>query len=100
MGWLSQVLTLARSALTLFPDFVPYAHEMLHDGPNDVRPTGHLQIKGGPHGRVWYALWRDADGRHQKRLGDRRTCAIPGVARPAVPWSGGRPTGRSRMPST
>jgi len=53
----------------LFPDFVPYAHEMLHDGPNDVRPTGHLQIKGGPNGRVWYALWRDADGRHQKRLG-------------------------------
>src|SRR4051794_6493092 len=42
---------------------------MLHDGPNDVRPTGHLQIKGGPNGRVWYALWRDADGRHQKRLG-------------------------------
>ena len=60
---------------------------MRHDGPDDVRPTGHLQIKGGPHGRVWYALWRDADGRHQKRLGPahvrdsgRRT------ARGAVVW--------------
>ena len=68
---------------------------MRHDGPDDVRPTGHLQIKGGPHGRVWYALWRDADGRHQKRLGrahvrdsGRRT------ARGAVVWwaaNGSRP---------
>src|SRR4051794_34211971 len=54
---------------------------------DDVRPTGHLQIKGGPQGRVWYALWRDADGRHRKRLGPahvrdsgRRT------ARGAVVW--------------
>jgi hypothetical protein len=40
------------------------------DAPSDdVRPTGHLQIEGGPQGRVWYALWRDADGRHRKRLG-------------------------------
>jgi integrase len=72
----------------LFQDFVPYAHEMRQDPSSDpVRPTGHLQIKGGPHGRVWYALWRDADGRHQKRLGPahvrdsgRRT------ARGAVIW--------------
>jgi integrase len=72
----------------LFQDFVPYAHEMRQNASSDaVRPTGHLQIKGGPQARVWYALWRDADGRHQKRLGPahvrdsgRRT------ARGAVVW--------------
>jgi integrase len=34
-----------------------------------VRPTGHLQIKGGPGRRRYFALWRDADGRHQRLLG-------------------------------
>lgn len=34
-----------------------------------VRPTGHLQVKGQRGGRTYYALWRDADGRHQRRLG-------------------------------
>ena len=54
----------------LFPDFVPYAQRMPANHPaENVRPTGHLQIKGPPERRVWYALWRDADGRHQKRLG-------------------------------
>jgi integrase len=54
----------------VFPDCVPYAHKMRPNASSDdVRPTGHLQIKGGPQGRVWYALWRDADGRHRKRLG-------------------------------
>src|SRR3954466_8190816 len=54
----------------VFPDCVPYAHEMRPNASSDdVRPTGHLQIKGGPQGRVWYALWRDAGGRHRKRLG-------------------------------
>jgi integrase len=37
--------------------------------PPETRPTGHLQVKEGAQGRVWYALWRDADGRHRKRLG-------------------------------
>jgi hypothetical protein len=36
---------------------------------NDARPSGHLQVKGPKGRRAWYALWRDADGRHQKRLG-------------------------------
>ncbi|MEX2196528.1 MAG: site-specific integrase [Thermoleophilaceae bacterium] len=31
--------------------------------------TGHLQIKGPKHARRWYALWRDAAGRHQRVLG-------------------------------
>ena len=70
--------------------FVPYAHQMRLLGSDDVRPTRHLQVRGGPHGRVWYALWRDADGRHQRRLGPahvrdsgRRT------ARGAVVWWAG-----------
>jgi hypothetical protein len=41
---------------------------MRSNGAHDVRPTGHLQVKGGGRGRTWYALWRDANGRHQKRL--------------------------------
>src|SRR4051812_18132062 len=38
-----------------------------HD--NEARPSGHLQVKGPKGRRAWYALWRDAHGRHQKRLG-------------------------------
>ncbi len=34
-----------------------------------VRPSGHLQVKGAPGKRRYYALWRDADGRHQRLLG-------------------------------
>jgi hypothetical protein len=35
----------------------------------ETRPSGHLQVKGDRGRRTWYALWRDANGRHQKRLG-------------------------------
>jgi len=34
-----------------------------------VRPSGHLQVKGEAGKRGYYALWRDADGRHQRLLG-------------------------------
>jgi integrase len=34
-----------------------------------VRATGHVQVKGGAGNRRYYALWRDADGRHQRLLG-------------------------------
>jgi hypothetical protein len=34
--------------------------------PPETRPTGYLQVKERAQGRVWYALWRDADGRHRK----------------------------------
>ena len=34
-----------------------------------VRPSGHLQVVDPGGGRRWHALWRDADGRHQKVLG-------------------------------
>jgi integrase len=34
-----------------------------------VRPSGHLQVVDPGTGRRWHALWRDAEGRHQKVLG-------------------------------
>jgi hypothetical protein len=34
-----------------------------------VRPSGHLQVVDRGGGRRWHAMWRDADGRHQKILG-------------------------------
>jgi integrase len=33
-----------------------------------MRPTGHLQVRGGPGNRRYFALWRDAEGRHQKLI--------------------------------
>ena len=35
----------------------------------ESRASGHLQVKGEQRHRAWFALWRDADGRRQKRLG-------------------------------
>jgi hypothetical protein len=35
-----------------------------------MRRTGHLQVKGSAGRRRWHALWRDAEGRHQ-RAGSR-----------------------------
>ena len=55
-----------------------------------MRPTGHLQIKGEAGRRRWYALWRDAEGRHQRVLGPAH--AKPGTrrtARGAVVWRSG-----------
>jgi hypothetical protein len=34
-----------------------------------VRPSGHLQVVDPGTGRRWHALWRDAEGRHQRILG-------------------------------
>ena len=34
-----------------------------------ARPTGHIQVKGARGTRAFYALWRDADGHHQRKLG-------------------------------
>src|SRR5665213_4203578 len=34
-----------------------------------ARPTGHVQVKGERGARAFFALWRDADGRHQRKLG-------------------------------
>ena len=42
---------------------------MVTEVAQETRPSGHLQVKGDRGRRTWYALWRDANGRHQKRLG-------------------------------
>jgi len=42
---------------------------MCPEHADETRPSGHLQVKGPKGRRAWFALWRDADGRHQKRLG-------------------------------
>ncbi len=31
--------------------------------------SGHVQVREGARGRVWVALWRDAEGRHKRTLG-------------------------------
>jgi hypothetical protein len=35
----------------------------------EIRPTGHLQVKGARSGRRWHVLWHDGDGRHHRVLG-------------------------------
>jgi len=45
---------------------VPYVPMNVSRG---VRPSGHLQVKGRRGARRYYALWRDAEGRHQRLLG-------------------------------
>ena len=42
-----------------------------------VRATGHVQIKGDAGNRRYFALWRDADGRHQRLLGPARGAPAP-----------------------
>jgi hypothetical protein len=60
---------LSRSALTFVPNFSPTRTRCVNDGSNDVRPTGHLQIKGGLHGRVWLrAVRRSAGGRELSQM--------------------------------
>lgn len=69
----------------------------------EVRPTGHTQVKERNGGCYRHALWRDAAGRHQKVLGfahvrdsGRRT------PRGAVVWKAGpgpKPSGRHLTPA-
>lgn len=35
----------------------------------EIRPTGHLQVKGARSGRRWHVLWHDGDGRHHRVIG-------------------------------
>jgi integrase len=52
-----------------------------------MRPTGHLQVKGPPGRRRWHALWRDAEGRHQRVLGPAHVKPGPrSTPRGAVAW--------------
>jgi hypothetical protein len=35
-----------------------------------IRPvSGHVFVREGARGAVWYAKWRDQHGQHQRRLG-------------------------------
>jgi hypothetical protein len=57
---------------------------------SEARPSGHLQVKGPKGRRAWYALWRDAEGRHQRALG--RACVKPctrHTERGAIMWRAG-----------
>jgi integrase len=55
-----------------------------------MRVTGHLQVKGSPGRRRWYALWRDAEGRHQRVLGYAHVKPSGRLtARGAVIWRAG-----------
>ena len=59
-----------------------------------VRPSGHLQVKGEAGKRRYYALWRDADGRHQRLLGPAH---VKGSRR-RTPRKGCRERGRPDRP--
>lgn len=55
-----------------------------------TRPSGHLQVKGRRGRRSYYALWRDAQGRHQLRLGPAHVRDSGRVtARGATIWRAG-----------
>lgn len=55
-----------------------------------MRVTGHLQVKGSPGRRRWYALWRDSEGRHQRVLGYAHVKPSGRLtARGAVIWRAG-----------
>lgn len=66
------------------------------------KPAGHLQVKKDRAGRAYWAFWRDAEGKHGRRLGPahvkdsgRRT------ARGAVVWragDGSKPTPQHLTP--
>src|ERR1700744_6016522 len=34
-----------------------------------VSVSGHVRLRDGKRGGVWYVKWRDASGQHEKRLG-------------------------------
>jgi integrase len=65
------------------------------DVSRTVRATGHLQVKGARGARHYYALWRDAEGRHQRLLGPAHVKdSGRKTARGAVVWrvaDGSRP---------
>jgi len=37
--------------------------------PSPIPISGHVRLRAGKRGGVWYAKWRDASGQHEKRLG-------------------------------
>jgi hypothetical protein len=67
---------------------------MVESAVRETRPSRHLQVRGSRGQRAWYALWRDADGRH-KNASRPPTSGSPAGARRAVRSSGAPPTGPS-----
>src|SRR4051794_29126357 len=51
-----------------------------------ARATGHLQVVERADDRRYYALWRDADGRHKRLLGRAWVKAHGKTARGATKW--------------
>src|SRR4051794_30492805 len=51
-----------------------------------ARPTGHLQVVERGDGRRYYALWRDADGRHKRLLGRAWVKPYGTTSRGATRW--------------
>src|SRR3954468_2538224 len=51
-----------------------------------ARPTGHLQVVERGDGRRYYALWRDADGRHKRVLGRAWVKPYGTTSRGAKKW--------------
>src|SRR4051794_22315221 len=51
-----------------------------------ARPTGHLQVVERGDGRRYYALWRDADGRHKRVLGRAWVKPYGTTSRGATKW--------------
>lgn len=52
-----------------------------------VTPSGHLQVIDTPRkGKVWVALWRDAEGRHKRRLGPAWVRAAGTTDRGGTKW--------------
>jgi integrase len=51
--------------------------------PKPIRPvSGHVFVRNGARGVVWYAKWRDQHGQHQRRLGP----VWPGKGAPPEGW--------------
>ena len=48
--------------------------------------SGHVQVREGARGRVWVALWRDAEGRHKRTLGPAWVKPHGKTAKSAPKW--------------
>src|SRR5512133_1508917 len=81
----------------------PEMRRMVESAIRETRPSGHLQVRGTRGQRAWYALWRDGDGRHKKRLGPAHV-RESGRRRPrgAIVWraaDGPKPDATCRSPA-
>ena len=60
-----------------------------------MRVSGHLQVVERGEGRRYYALWRDAEGRHKRLLGpawsEELLCATATALEEVTPWAAQKP---------